>query len=63
MKKLIALLAVLLCAAALATPVYADIASPAERVIEDHGWIYALIGAVVLIAGIVLFLLLRKKKK
>ncbi len=60
MKKLYLAFLALLCCAALATPVYADIASPASILFSPE---LILIAVLILVVGFVLYLLLHKRNK
>ena len=62
MKKLFRVLFLLLCSAALAMPVFADVTmDPVTEIVTSDYLPYVLIGVGVLAAGFVLFKLLRKK--
>lgn len=62
MKKLLLVLTVALFCMALATPVYGDVLSPGWRFLYSDGWIYLLIAIAVLILGVILHKLLKKRK-
>ena len=63
MKKLLLSLLALLSCLVLATPVYADVAAPGAFLFDyDSGMIFVTLGVMVVIVGVILFLLLRKRK-
>lgn len=63
MKKLLLSLLALLSCVVLATPVYADVITPGAFLFDyDSGMIFVTLGAMVVIVGVILFLLLRKRK-
>ncbi len=64
MKKLYLAIFAALCCAVLAMPTYADIAvDPVSRALQTGTWVYVLIGIAVIAAGLVLYLVLRNRKK
>lgn len=63
MKKLWLAFLALLCCAALAMPVHADIPAPRETLLSPDGGLYYVIAVLVLAAGFVLYLLLHKRNK
>ena len=63
MRKLSVLLAALLCAAALAMPVWADAIGPVEYVFTRTRWYYGLIAIAILAAAIILYKLLHRRNR